>query len=216
MMKRPVLFIIMMFAVQCLCAQVRTPKLTVYKQFKPSIITLKDGRKLNQPLTNIFLKNSSLLYMNGTNSMEAKMDNIVSVQFDDRFYVRIDSLLCYQVDTVGNDALYCATIIDIPAYQQQLKNNQVISNLDFDFSGMLGGQMSTATIDISTEDDYNFPLIDIFYYRLNGKFIRTHERILERTLSKEKRRMLRTYENMEGFSWTDSDSLLKLLKAIHE
>jgi len=76
--------------------------------------------------------------------------------------------------------------------------------------------MSTATIDISTEDDYNFPLIDIFYYRLNGKFIRTHERILERTLSKEKRRMLRTYENMEGFSWTDSDSLLKLLKAIHE
>jgi len=136
MMKRPVLFIIMMFAVQCLCAQVRTPKLTVYKQFKPSIITLKDGRKVNQPLTNIFLKNSSLLYMNGTNSMEAKMDNIVSVQFDDRFYVRIDSLLCYQVDTVGNDALYCATIIDIPAYQQQLKNNQVISNLDFDFSGM--------------------------------------------------------------------------------
>ena len=213
-MKKVVLFIIMIVAAQVISAQIRTPKLTVYKQFKPSVITLKDGRKLSQPLTNIFLKNSSLLYMNGTNSMEANMDNVVSVKFDDRLYVKIDTLLCFQVDTIGNDALYCATIIDMPAYVQQLKNNQVISNIGFDFSGSMGGQMSTATIDISTEDDYNFPLIDIFYFRLNGKFVRTHERILERALPKEKRRMLRTFENMEGFSWTDRDSLLKLLKAL--
>ena len=213
-MKKVVLFIIMIVVAQVISAQIRTPKLTVYKQFKPSVITLKDGRKLSQPLTNIFLKNSSLLYMNGTNSMEANMDNVVSVKFDDRLYVKIDTLLCFQVDTIGNDALYCATIIDMPAYVQQLKNNQVISNIGFDFSGGMGGQMSTATIDISTEDDYNFPLIDIFYFRLNGKFVRTHERILERALPKEKRRMLRTFENMEGFSWTDRDSLLKLLKAL--
>ena len=213
-MKKVVLFIIMIVAAQVISAQIRTPKLTVYKQFKPAVITLKDGRKLSQPLTNIFLKNSSLLYMNGTNSMEANMDNVVSVKFDDRLYVKIDTLLCCQVDTIGNDALYCATIIDMPAYVQQLKNNQVISNIGFDFSGGMGGQMSTATIDISTEDDYNFPLIDIFYFRLNGKFVRTHERILERALPKEKRRMLRTFENMEGFSWTDRDSLLKLLKAL--
>ena len=213
-MKKVVLFIIMIVAAQVISAQIRTPKLTVYKQFKPSVITLKDGRKLSQPLTNIFLKNSSLLYMNGTNSMEANMDNVVSVKFDDRLYVKIDTLLCFQVDTIGNDALYCATIIDMPAYVQQLKNNQVISNIGFDFSGGMGGQMSTATIDISTDDDYNFPLIDIFYFRLNGKFVRTHERILERALPKEKRRMLRTFENMEGFSWTDRDSLLKLLKAL--
>ena len=213
-MKKVVLFIIMIVAAQVISAQIRTPKLTVYKQFKPSVITLKDGRKLSQPLTNIFLKNSSLLYMNGTNSMEANMDNVVSVKFDDRLYVKIDTLLCFQVDTIGNDALYCATIIDMPAYVQQLKNNQVISNIGFDFSGGMGGQMSTATIDISTEDDYNFPLIDIFYFRLNGKFVRTHERILERALPKEKHRMLRTFENMEGFSWTDRDSLLKLLKAL--
>ena len=213
-MKKVVLFILMIVAAQVISEQIRTPKLTVYKQFKPSVITLKDGRKLSQPLTNIFLKNSSLLYMNGTNSMEANMDNVVSVKFDDRLYVKIDTLLCFQVDTIGNDALYCATIIDMPAYVQQLKNNQVISNIGFDFSGGMGGQMSTATIDISTEDDYNFPLIDIFYFRLNGKCVRTHELILERALTKEKRRMLRTFENMEGFSWTDRDSLLKLLKAL--
>lgn len=214
-MKRNSLFIIILaFVAQSLCAQVITPKLTVYKEFKPSVIQLKDGRQLAQPLTNIFLKNSSLLYLRGSESMEANMDNIISVKFEDRLYVKIDTLLCYEVDTVGSDALYCATIIDFPAYQANLKNSQVISNLDFSFAGSLGGQISTATVDLSNEEDRLFPLIDIFYYRLNGKFVRVHERVLERLLPKEKRRMLRTYENMDGFSWTDKDSLLKLLKAI--
>ena len=102
-MRKSTLFIIMMLVAQSLSAQIRTEKLTVYKQFKPSTIMLKDGRELKQPLTNIFLKNSSLLYMNGTNSMEANMDNIISVKFDDRQYIKIDTMLYYLVDTIGND-----------------------------------------------------------------------------------------------------------------
>lgn len=202
------LFIIMILATQTVSAQIRTTKLTAYKQFKPSIITLKDGRQLKQPLTNIFLKNSSLLYMNGVNSMEANMDNIVSVKFDDRTYIKIDSLLCYQVDTIGNDALFRATVIDLVAYKQQLKNNQVITNMD------LGDQISTTTIDISSEDDYLFPLIDIYYFRYKGKFVRSHERNLGRALPKDKQRMLKTFVNMPDFSWTDEQSLLRLLKAL--
>ena len=207
-MKINILFIIMILTVQSLFGQVRTPKLTAYKQFKPSVILLKDGRQLKQPLTNIFLKNSSLLYLRGTQSMEANMDNIVSVQFDDRMYVKIDSLLCYQVDTVGNDALYRATIIDLPAYKQQLKNNQVITSMD------LGDQISTATIDISSEDDYLFPLIDIYYFRLKGQYVRTHERHLGRILNKEQKRIMKTFVTMPDFSWTDEKSLLRLLKGL--
>lgn len=207
-MRKSMLFIIILLAAQSLSAQIRTEKLTVYKQFKPSTIMLKDGRELKQPLTNIFLKNSSLLYMNGTNSMEANMDNIISVKFDDRQYIKIDTMLYYLVDTIGNDALYRATVMDIPAYYQQLKNNKVITNIDF------GDQIQTSAIDISTEDDYKFPLIDLFYYRYNGEFVRTHERNLGRILPKEKLRMLKTFVNLPDFSWTDEDSLLKLLKAL--
>ena len=198
----------MMLVAQSLSAQIRTEKLTVYKQFKPSTIMLKDGRELKQPLTNIFLKNSSLLYMNGTNSMEANMDNIISVKFDDRQYIKIDTMLYYLVDTIGNDALYRATVMDMPAYYQQLRNNKVITNIDF------GDQIQTSHIDISTEDDYKFPLIDLFYYRYNGEFVRTHERNLGRILPKEKQRMLKTFVNLPDFSWTDEESLLKLLKAL--
>ena len=207
-MRTSTLFIIMMLVAQSLSAQIRTEKLTVYKQFKPSTIMLKDGRELKQPLTNIFLKNSSLLYMNGTNSMEANMDNIISVKFDDRQYIKIDTMLYYLVDTIGNDALYRATVMDMPAYYQQLRNNKVITNIDF------GDQIQTSHIDISTEDDYKFPLIDLFYYRYNGEFVRTHERNLGRILPKNKQRMLKTFVNLPDFSWTDEESLLKLLKAL--
>ena len=61
------LFIIIAAAVLTAVGQVKTTKLAVYKEFKPSQIQLKDGRLINQNLTNIFLKNSSLLYLQGTN-----------------------------------------------------------------------------------------------------------------------------------------------------
>lgn len=210
------LFIIMMLAAQTLFGQIRTTKLTAYNQFKPSEILLKDGRTLHQPLTNIFLKNSKLLYLQGTTSMEASLENIVSVKFSDRLYVKIDTLLCYEVDTVGHDALYCATVIDIPAYRQQLKNNQIITSMDLGIFSNGGGsdQLSTATIDTNTEEDYEFPLIDIFYYRLNGKFVRVHDRELSRVLNKEQRRMMRTYQSMPDFSWTNRECLLQLLRKL--
>ena len=199
----------MMCAVQSLFAQEKTYGLTVYKSYKPAIITLADGRTVKQPLANVFLKNSSLLYMssNGT-TMEANIDNILSVKFDDRQYVKIDSLLAYQVDTVGNNALYCATVVDMVAYRQNLKNNQVFTDIS------LGDQISTSTVDLNNESDYMFPLINIYIYRLNGKFVRCHERTLGHTLDKAKKRIMRSYMALPDFSWTDEKSLLKLLKGL--
>lgn len=138
------------------------------------------------------------------------MANVLSVQFDDRFYVRIDSLLAYQVDSVGNDGLYCATIIDQEAYLQNLKNNQVMTNINFhNFD-----QVSTTSVDLSNEDDFLFPLINIYYYRLGGKFVRCHDRSLSNVLNKEKKRMLRTFVHMDDFSWSDEKSLLNLLRKL--
>lgn len=209
-MKLYSLFIITLFSIQSVFGQERTTKLTVYPEFKPSIIVLSDGRQITQQFTNIFLKNSSLLYMSGSVAKEANMANVSSVQFDDRFYVRIDSLLAYQVDSVGNDGLYCATIIDQEAYLQNLKNNQVMTNINFhNFD-----QVSTTSVDLSNEDDYLFPLINIYYYRLGGKFVRCHDRSLSNVLNKEKKRMLRTFVHMDDFSWSDEKSLLNLLRKL--
>lgn len=208
-MKVSTLFIIMMCAVQSLFAQDKTYGLTVYESYKPAIITLTDGRTVNQPLANVFLKNSSLLYLSSAGAtMEANMSNILSVKFDDRQYIKIDTLLAYQVDTVGHDALYCATVIDMVAYRQNLKNNQVFTDIS------LGDQLSTTSVDLSNETDYMFPLINIYIYRLGGKFVRCHERTLGNMLGKEKKRIMRSYIALPDFSWTDDKSLLKLLKGL--
>ena len=208
-MKASTLFIAMMCIAQSLVAQDKTYGVTVYKNFKPAKITLTDGRTLVQPLANIFLKNSTLLYpsSNGT-TMEANMANIISVKFDDRLYIKIDSLLAYQVDTVGHNALYCATVIDMAAYQQNLKNNQVFTDISF------GDMVGTTSVDLNNEGDYMFPLINLYYFRLNGKFVRCHERTLGLVLGKEKKRIMKSYIALPDFSWTDEKSLLNLLKGL--
>lgn len=207
-MKLSSLFIITLISVQSAFGQDRTTKLTVYPEFKPSVIELADGRILKEKFTNIFLKNSSLLYMSGTVTKEAYTANIKSVKFDDRLYVKVDTLLAYEVDSVGNDALFCATVIDQEAYRQNLRNNQVMTNIS------LSDQVSTTSVDLSNEDDYLFPLINIYYYRLNGKFVRCHDRSLSNVLNKEKKRMLRTFVHMDDFSWSDQKSLIELLKRL--
>ena len=212
-MKRLALFIIMAAAFLAVEAQPRTYSATQYKQFKPAIVTLKDGRKLNMPLANVFLKNSHLLYMNSSATsqvMEANMANLVAVDFSDRHYIKIDSMLATVVDTVGFDALYCVTRLDLESYRAQLRNNQQITNLDF----TADLQLSTSTIDLSTEDDRKFPVVDWFFYRLDGKIIKAHEREIWRVLPKEKRRIYKTIISQPNFSWIDKNCLLELLKAI--
>ena len=189
-------------------AQVRTGAITQYKAFKPAIILLSNGKTLRQPLANIFLKNSSLLYNSGTQTMEANMANIMSVTFDDRQYIKIDTILAYKVDSVGEDALYKATVIDLVSYKNQLLNNRQITSLD------LGDQISYSNVDISTEEDHLFPLIDKFFYRYKGKFVKVHERDIQHILPKEKRRLFKSYISVPGFSWTDEQSLLNLLRGI--
>ena len=209
-MKKTILFIIIFLSFQSLYGQERTTKLTVYPEFKPSTITLSNGGHITLKFTNVFLKNSSLLYMSGSTAKEANMDNILSVQFDDRLYLKIDSLLAYQVDSVGKDGLFCATIIDQVAYIQNLKNNQVLTNIDlqnFD-------QISTTSVDLNNEEDLLFPLINIYYYRLGGKFVRCHDRSLNNILDKEKKRILRTFVHLDDFSWSDEQSLINLLKRL--
>jgi len=194
-------------------AQKRTTMVTVYRQFKPSMITFKDGRRLSQTLTNVFLKNSSLLYMKGEHAMEAFMDNVVKVEFDDRTYVNINNQLAYYIDSVKSNHLYCVEIFDKDAYERNLRNNVNITNLD-----MGGDQIGTTTIDLNGEEDYKYPVVPHFYFLYNGEFVKVHEREIWRRLPKDedKRRLFKSVIGADDFSWLSPESLMKLLKAISD
>lgn len=192
-------------------AQKRTTQATLYKQFKPSVITLKTGRTINQPLTNVFLKNGSLVYLNGELTMEANMETIAAVEFDDRKYINIDNQLAYMVDSVGSNILYRIDLLDIVAYNQNIRNNINISNMGFE-----SGAITTTSMDLNSEDDYKLPIFSHFYFFYNGEFVKVHEREVSRVLPKDKdiKRKYRTIIGMDNFSWTNDKSLMQLLEAI--
>ena len=194
-------------------AQEVTPQLTVFPDFRPATAYLADGKKLDIPMANIFLKNSSLLYISGEVTKEASTKNLLRVDFKDRTYFRIDSVLAYQVDTVGKNALFCAKVLDLKAYRQLIANNSNITNLDInDLASM--NMFQYTTIDINDVKDIHFPVIPLYYYRLNNQYVLVHERNLKRALNKEERRRMESVMNLPNFSWTDEKFLLKILEVI--
>lgn len=213
MKKLVISFTVLIMAAVKVAAQEVTPQLTVYPEFRHATVYMTDGKKLDIPMANIFLKNSSLLYISGELTKEASTDNLLRVDFKDRSYIRIDSVLAYQVDTVGTNALFCAKVLDLKAYKQLLANNQNITNLDLnDLSSM--NMFQFTTVDIGDEKDIHFPVIPLYYFRINDQYVFVHERHLKRFFDKENRRRMESVMNLPDFSWTNEKFLLKILEII--
>lgn len=207
-MKKLVLFLLLSIGVLTASAQGTTTMVTVYQAFKPATIHLVDGRQLKVSLANIFLKNSGLLYISGHDTKEASLQNISTVEFQDRTYYRIDSVLAYQVDTVNHQPLYCAQRIDLVAWKGMIINNRQLDNIS------LGDMLTYSATELADQHDIHFPVINIYYFQINGKYVLAHERNLKRMLDKEKRRLMASVMSEPEFSWTSEKSLLKLLKYI--
>lgn len=207
-MKRIVLLLLLTTGFLAATAQTTTTSLTAYQSFQPATIHLVDGRKLKVDHANIFLKNSGLLYISGHDTKEANLKTMAKVEFKDRTYYRIDSVLAYQVDTVNHQELYCAPRIDVVAWRGLLINNRQLNNID------LGEMVTYSATELVDKQDIHFPLINLYYLKIDGKYVFAHERNLKRVLDKEKRRLMTSVMSEPGFSWTSEASLLKLLKYI--
>jgi len=202
-------------------AQKRTTMPVLYKDFRPAVITFADGHKSKNAFTNVFLKNASLLFLKGELTMEANMDNILSVDFDDRQFININNQLACIVDSVGPNVLYRIDLFDKESYERNLHNNVNFSQVDF--GNITNGTtlemsdfINTGTIDINNEDDYKLPIIPVYYMLYNGKMLKVHERTIWNRLPKDKRRMYKTIIEQPDFKWTDDVQLMNLLKAISE
>ena len=190
-------------------AQRKTLMATMYQQNKTATVTLVDGRKIKAPDSNVFLKNASLLYFQGGQAKEARMDIISTVEFDDRKFVNIENRLAYFVDSINGNSLYCVDLIDMDAFERALKNN-----VNYTFIDITTERMESFTNNLNTEDDFIFPLSSTYYFILDGKIVKAHDRDLYRALNKERYRMMKTAISDPTFSWTDPKSLMRLLELI--
>ena len=146
-MKKLVLFLLLVTGAVSMTAQTTTTSLTVYPSFQPATIHLNDGRQLKVGFANIFLKNSGLLYISGQETKEANLKMLTKVDFKDRTYYRIDSVLAYQVDTVNHQPLYCAQRIDVVAWRGMLVNNRQLTNIE------LGDMVTYSAAELTNQQD---------------------------------------------------------------
>ena len=210
-MKKICFLLWCILSVSGVIAQDNTYNLTVYKEYKPAVLHMVSGRTVNNPLTNVFLKNGALLYKQGDDVMELNMATITAADFGDDHYIKIEDRLALFIDSVGRNQLYSVSLVDLDSYRAMLRNNVNITHLDFG-----GDQLQYTTIDLELQEGQTLPVINIFYYYYNGRIVRVHERDLYRILTKDKKRMYKTVISMDGFKWTDPDSLMQLLKAISD
>jgi len=193
-----------------LSAQKKTELATMFRQNQTATVTLSDGRTIKAPNANVFLKNGALLYFQGSAAKEARMDIISKVEFKGKHFINIDNQLACLVDTVRGNSLYCVELIDMDAYERNLRNNVNFSHIEFSSSD----QLNAYTNDMNTEEDHVYPLYRQYYFMLDGKIVKAHDRDLWVTLDKQQYRMLKTMINTPDFDWTDSACLMKLLYLI--
>ncbi len=211
MVMRVFSFLIAALMALNLFAQNKTYSVTMYPQNKTAMVTLNDGRTVKAANSNIFMKNAALIYLQGTEIKEARMDIIAKVDFDDRKFVNIENKLAYFVDSIGGNSLYCIELIDMDAYKRNLQNNVNFTHID-----LSSERLESNVNNLNTEEDFQLPIFKHFYFVLNGKVIQAHDRELYRALDKEKYRKLKTAIILPDFSWTDEASLMKLLKMISQ
>ena len=182
---------------------------TKYTQNKKAVVTLTDGRQVTAPNSNIFMKDASLLYFQGNEAKSANMNIVACVEFDDKKYINIENQLAYFVDSIKGNSLYCVELIDLKAWKQNLINNRNFTHIDFSSE-----RLETYADNFVELEDKMFPVVKVYYFYLDGKFVLAHDRDLWVVLNKERHRLMKTAMSDPNFSWSDPASLMKLLKMI--
>ncbi len=184
-----------------------------FDEYLPAKVYMSNGKVIQPRQANVFLKNATLLYKQGAVDMQANMEQIVSVSFGNVNFIKINEQLAYVVDSIiiskdKEDLLLCTRLIDMDAYQQQVVNSQQLTNLT------LGDNIGMTTTDVAEADMLELPVVNHYYYRINGKFIKVHERNIKRIVSKEKYRLIRSITGLPDFSWGNEKFLIQILGII--
>lgn len=179
---------------------------TQYKDFQPAKIYMMLGDTIKAS-ANIFLKNSTLYFMRGSLMMQADMRNVVSVDFGDKQYVKIDTLLAAVVGNYKGNQLLCSRQIDMDAFGAIKRNASIVTNMDFSLNNYLNVQKLE-----TSNGDEEFPIHRIYFFHYNGKYVRVNDRDLYKYVPKEKRGVFNTVTQMDEFDWYNETWLMKLLK----
>ena len=188
----------------------------MFNDFQPAIIKFKDGKESVHKQTNIFLKNSTLIYkkMPTGEIMEASMPVVAGLTIGERNFVNVKNQLAEVITTEGKASLVRVRTIDIETMKGEYLNNSTITNSsmldDLSAGRAIGESMSTTRID-GADDEEPYPLMDTYYYVAGNKVTLAHERSVKLVLKKDQRKDHQIASSMD-FNWARQEDLVKLLK----
>ena len=214
-------FILLSLLIACssLYAQIpygRSKTVTMFNDFQPAIIKFKDGKESVHKQTNIFLKNSTLIYkkMPTGEIMEASMPVVAGLTIGERNFVNVKNQLAEVITTEGKASLVRVRTIDIETMKGEYLNNSTITNSsmldDLSAGRAIGESMSTTRID-GADDEEPYPLMDTYYYVAGNKATLAHERAVKLVIKKDQRKDYQIAISMD-FNWARQEDLVKLLK----
>ena len=214
-------FILLSLLIACssLYAQIpsgRSKTVTMFNDFQPAIIKFKDGKESVHKQTNIFLKNSTLIYKKIPTGeiMEASMPVVAGLTIGERNFVNVKNQLAEVITTEGKASLVRVRTIDIETMKGEYLNNSTITNSsmldDLSAGRAIGESMSTTRID-GADDEEPYPLMDTYYYVAGNKVTLAHERAVKLVIKKDQRKDYQIAISMD-FNWARQEDLVKLLK----
>jgi hypothetical protein len=188
----------------------------MFHDFQPAIIKFKDGKESVHKQTNIFLKNSTLIYkkMPTGEIMEASMPVVAGLTIGERNFVNVKNQLAEVITTEGKASLVRVRTIDIETMKGEYLNNSTITNSsmldDLSAGRAIGESMSTTRIE-GADDEEPYPLMDTYYYVAGNKVTLAHERAVKLVIKKDQRKDYQIAISMD-FNWARQEDLVKLLK----
>lgn len=210
-MKKIVVTLFVVLLASVAMAQVpygRTNCVTMFPEYRPATIQMASGSVLKVKEANVFLKNSSLMYKDKFGKdMEANMSLVKSVSFAGRVFTVFNQQLAETIHTCGDNRLIRVLLLDQEALKGEILNQSNITSV----SGMFSGDVLGITRDMVNEDQLRFPVVAHYYYVIDGKEMKCHEREVSHKLSKAKRETYKIATARGAFNWANENDLKSLL-----
>ena len=183
----------------------RSENVTLFPTYRPARILLTSGKVNFIRDCNIFMKNSTLIYKSNGKVMEANMNVVKTMEIDGRKFINLHNQLAELIDTVEQNKLVSVKTIDVETMQHEFMNTSDFTNID------VGDMLSYSRTDGDTQSGY--PVLETYYFILNGKQILCQERNVKAAVGKKKQDV---YDNItrQFFSWSDREDLMRLLTAL--
>lgn len=185
----------------------RSRSVFLYPEFQDAKIRQSFGRKV-EAKANIYLKDASLVYMENGKIMRAFTKGIFGVTFGDSVeFVKVDSVMARVVAKKDYNYLLCKTTVNMTRYREEESGGA-----GMDFFEMSDFNVFMNMNEDKRDDDLGIPLMDKYYFSIQGTIIPANESDFKPFVRKEKQADFKELMKDRFWSWRDPKSLVQLLE----